>query len=134
MPFAPIASTGNDEKDREIARTIYVGNINSKVSPAELVDFFSVCGPVAYIRMAGDESQPTRFAFIEFLDMDAAQMAMTMNGRMLMDRPIKINRSKNTIVKPPVKLTREEQKQLDYAVDKLSRKLQQCRQQEEAVN
>lgn len=118
-----IASTGHKEKDQEIARTIYVGNINSKVTPADLVDFFSVCGPVGFVRMAGDESQPTRFAFIEFLDMESAQCAMMMNGRILMERPIKINRSKNTIVKPPIKLTREEQKSLDSALDRLSRKL-----------
>jgi hypothetical protein len=124
VPFTPIFSTGDDLKDREIARTIYIGNVNSRVTPADLVDFFSVCGPVAYIRMAGDESQPTRFAFIEFLDIDAAHRAMAMSGKILMDRPIKINRSKNTIVKPPVNLTREEQRQLDYALHKLAQKLQ----------
>lgn len=39
--------------------------------------------------MAGDDSHPARFAFIEFETLPAAQIAMTLNGTMLLDRPIK---------------------------------------------
>ncbi|KAJ2829992.1 hypothetical protein GGI24_002010 [Coemansia furcata] len=88
-------------KAEEISRTIYVGNIASGVGEQQLMDFFSACGPVAYVKMAGDGLQPTRFAFVEFADMPTAQAALQMNGMMLADRPLKVNHSKNAINKPP---------------------------------
>ncbi|KAJ2037130.1 hypothetical protein H4S03_003170, partial [Coemansia sp. S3946] len=88
-------------KAEEISRTIYVGNIASNVVEQQLMDFFSACGPVAYVKMAGDGLQPTRFAFVEFADMPIAQAALQMNGMMLADRPLKVNHSKNAINKPP---------------------------------
>ena len=69
-----------------------MGVTNSKmhqITPDQLVKFFSACGPVSFCRMAGDDSHPARFAFIEFETFPAAQMAMTLNGTMLVDRPIK---------------------------------------------
>ncbi|KAJ2322920.1 hypothetical protein GGH92_011025, partial [Coemansia sp. RSA 2673] len=89
-------------KAEEISRTIYVGNIASNVVEQQLMDFFSVCGPVAYVKMAGDGLQPTRFAFVEFAEMATAQAALQMNGMMLADRPLKVNHSKNAINKPPL--------------------------------
>jgi arginine/serine-rich splicing factor 12 len=53
------------------------------------MDFFSTCGPIAYCRMAGDESHPARFAFLEFETVDAAQAAMKLSGTVLLDRPIR---------------------------------------------
>ncbi|KAJ2736751.1 hypothetical protein IW152_000505 [Coemansia sp. BCRC 34962] len=88
-------------KAEEISRTIYVGNIASNVVEQQLMDFFSACGPVAYVKMAGDGLQPTRFAFVEFADMPTAQAALQMNGMVLADRPLKVNHSKNAINKPP---------------------------------
>ncbi|KAJ1960105.1 hypothetical protein GGI12_003981 [Dipsacomyces acuminosporus] len=87
-------------KAEEISRTIYVGNIASSVNEQQLMDFFNICGPVAYVKMAGDGMQPTRFAFIEFADIATAQAALQMNGMMLADRPLKVNHSKNAINKP----------------------------------
>jgi len=51
--------------------------------------FFSSCGEVKYVRMAGEESQPTRFAFVEFGHVDDVEKAMKLNGSLLDDRPIK---------------------------------------------
>ncbi|KAJ2381250.1 hypothetical protein GGI23_007627, partial [Coemansia sp. RSA 2559] len=87
-------------KAEEISRTIYVGNIASWVGEQQLMDFFSASGPVAYVKMAGDGMQPTRFAFVEFADVQTAQNALQMNGMMLADRPLKVNHSKNAINKP----------------------------------
>ncbi|KAJ1919734.1 hypothetical protein H4219_001763 [Mycoemilia scoparia] len=88
-------------KAEEISRTIYVGNIASTVSAQQLMDFFSQAGPVAYVKMAGDGMQPTRFSFIEFADIASSQAALKMSGAMLADRPLKVNHSKNAINKPP---------------------------------
>ncbi|KAJ1727182.1 hypothetical protein LPJ61_004713, partial [Coemansia biformis] len=87
-------------KAEEISRTVYVGNIATRVMEQELMDFFSACGPVAYVKMAGDGLQPTRFAFVEFAELATAQAALQMNGMRLADRPLKVNHSKNAINKP----------------------------------
>ncbi|KAJ1976463.1 hypothetical protein H4R33_006433 [Dimargaris cristalligena] len=85
----------------EISRTVYVGNIASTAPEADLRQFFEVCGPVAYVRMAGDSSQPTRFAFIEFEAYAGAQAALALTGAQFANRPLKVNHSKNAIIKPP---------------------------------
>jgi arginine/serine-rich splicing factor 12 len=112
-----------ESKEDEIARTVYVGNISTNTPPSKIVEFFSICGPVAFVRMAGDDHQTTRFAFIEFLDLAGAQAAMGLTGQMLDSRPVKVNRSKNAIVKPPVKLSNEEQHALQQAIRALGKKI-----------
>ncbi|KAK9702852.1 hypothetical protein K7432_011051 [Basidiobolus ranarum] len=101
----PSTPTYDATKVEEITRTVYVGNINTNITEAELIKFFSTCGPVIYVKMAGDAAQPTRFAFLEFSNIPAAQMALNMNGVLLGERPLKINHSKNAInkvIKKPV--------------------------------
>ncbi|CAL9682280.1 unnamed protein product [Knipowitschia caucasica] len=86
----------------EIRRTVYVGNLNSQTTTAEqLLEFFKQVGDVKFVRMAGDETQPTRFAFVEFVDHESVARALTFNGVMFGDRPLKVNHSNNAIVKPP---------------------------------
>ncbi|RIB20638.1 hypothetical protein C2G38_1176981 [Gigaspora rosea] len=101
--ISPTVAQFDPAKAEEISRTVYIGNINSSISEPELTQFFSACGPVAYVKMAGDPAQPTRFAFLEFATFEGAQAAMQMNGVMLGDRPLKVNHSKNAINKTPKK-------------------------------
>ncbi|CAG8646440.1 8083_t:CDS:2 [Rhizophagus irregularis] len=101
--ISPTVAQFDPAKAEEISRTVYIGNINSSISEPELTQFFSACGPVAYVKMAGDPAQPTRFAFLEFATYEGAQAAMQMNGVMLGDRPLKVNHSKNAINKTPKK-------------------------------
>ncbi|KAM9820328.1 splicing regulatory glutamine/lysine-rich protein 1 [Neosynchiropus ocellatus] len=99
---APIMGNVDPSKIDEIRRTVYVGNLNSQTTTADqLLEFFRQVGEVKFVRMAGDETQPTRFAFVEFVDQDAVARALTFNGVMFGDRPLKVNHSNNAIVKPP---------------------------------
>ncbi|XP_048114926.1 splicing regulatory glutamine/lysine-rich protein 1 isoform X2 [Alosa alosa] len=98
----PIMGNVDPSKIDEIRRTVYVGNLNSQTTTAEqLLEYFKQVGDVKFVRMAGDETQPTRFAFVEFADQDSVARALTFNGVMFGDRPLKINHSNNAIVKPP---------------------------------
>ncbi|XP_051953847.1 splicing regulatory glutamine/lysine-rich protein 1 isoform X2 [Xyrauchen texanus] len=98
----PLMGNVDPSKINEIRRTVYVGNLNSQTTTAEqLLEFFKQVGDVKFVRMAGDETQPTRFAFVEFADQDSVSRALTFNGVMFGDRPLKINHSNNAIVKPP---------------------------------
>ncbi|KAM4810651.1 splicing regulatory glutamine/lysine-rich protein 1 isoform 1-T1 [Rhinophrynus dorsalis] len=102
LPQPPLMGNVDPTKVDEIRRTIYVGNLNSQSTTAEqLLEFFKQVGDVRFVRMAGDETQPTRFAFVEFADQNSVTRALTFNGVMFGDRPLKINHSNNAIVKPP---------------------------------
>lgn len=98
----PLMGNVDPSKINEIRRTVYVGNLNSQTTTAEqLLEFFKQVGDVKFVRMAGDETQPTRFAFVEFVDQESVSRALAFNGVMFGDRPLKINHSNNAIVKPP---------------------------------
>ncbi|KAL0965364.1 hypothetical protein UPYG_G00280300 [Umbra pygmaea] len=98
----PLMGNVDPSKVDEIRRTVYVGNLNSQTTTAEqLLEYFKQVGDVKFVRMAGDETQPTRFAFVEFADQESVSRALTFNGVMFGDRPLKINHSNNAIVKPP---------------------------------
>lgn len=98
----PIMGNVDPSKIDEIRRTVYVGNLNSQTTTADqLLEFFRQVGEVKFVRMAGDETQPTRFAFVEFANQDCVARALAFNGVMFGDRPLKINHSNNAIVKPP---------------------------------
>ncbi|XP_023122417.2 splicing regulatory glutamine/lysine-rich protein 1 isoform X2 [Amphiprion ocellaris] len=98
----PLVGNVDPSKVDEIRRTVYVGNLNSQTTTAEqLLEFFKQVGDVKFVRMAGDETQPTRFAFVEFVEQDSVARALTFNGVMFGDRPLKVNHSNNAIVKPP---------------------------------
>ncbi|XP_029431858.1 splicing regulatory glutamine/lysine-rich protein 1 isoform X2 [Rhinatrema bivittatum] len=102
IPQPPLMGNVDPSKVDEIRRTIYVGNLNSQTTTAEqLLEFFKQVGEVKFVRMAGDETQPTRFAFVEFADQNCVPRALAFNGVMFGDRPLKINHSNNAIVKPP---------------------------------
>ncbi|KAL6076629.1 Round spermatid basic protein 1-like protein [Balamuthia mandrillaris] len=129
--FMPSPITGvstNAQKQDEVARTVYVGNVNSQINADQLMAYFSFCGPITYCRMAGDESHPARFAFIEFATMDGANAAMQLNGTILIDRVLKVNRSKNPIVKAPKQLDPRREarilKRLRRAVEKINARCQ----------
>ncbi|KAJ0057572.1 hypothetical protein NL108_009345 [Boleophthalmus pectinirostris] len=98
----PLMGNVDPTKIDEIRRTVYVGNLNSQTTTAEqLLEFFKQVGDVKFVRMAGDETQPTRFAFVEFVEQESVARALTFNGVMFGDRPLKVNHSNNAIVKPP---------------------------------
>ncbi|XP_066567657.1 splicing regulatory glutamine/lysine-rich protein 1 isoform X2 [Amia ocellicauda] len=73
----------------------------STTTAEQLLEYFKQVGDVKFVRMAGDETQPTRFAFVEFADQESVPRALAFNGVMFGDRPLKINHSNNAIVKPP---------------------------------
>nr|XP_033785902.1 splicing regulatory glutamine/lysine-rich protein 1 isoform X5 [Geotrypetes seraphini] len=76
-------------------------SLSSTTTAEQLLEFFKQVGEVKFVRMAGDETQPTRFAFVEFSDQNCVPRALAFNGVMFGDRPLKINHSNNAIVKPP---------------------------------
>uniref|UniRef100_H3A7L9 Splicing regulatory glutamine/lysine-rich protein 1 n=1 Tax=Latimeria chalumnae TaxID=7897 RepID=H3A7L9_LATCH len=116
----PLMGNVDPSKVDEIRRTIYVGNLNSQSTTAEqLLEFFKQVGEVKFVRMAGDETQPTRFAFVEFSDQASVPRALAFNGVMFGDRPLKINHSNNAIVKPPEMTPQAAAKELEEVMKRV---------------
>ncbi|XP_029940524.1 splicing regulatory glutamine/lysine-rich protein 1 [Salarias fasciatus] len=116
----PLIGNVDPSKIDEIRRTVYVGNLNSQTTTAEqLLEFFRQVGDVKFVRMAGDETQPTRFAFVEFVEQDSVARALTFNGVMFGDRPLKVNHSNNAIVKPPEMTPQAAAKELESVMKRV---------------
>ncbi|RXM98174.1 Splicing regulatory glutamine/lysine-rich protein 1 [Acipenser ruthenus] len=122
----PLMGNVDPSKIDEIRRTVYVGNLNSQTTTAEqLLEYFKQVGDVKFVRMAGDETQPTRFAFVEFADQESVPRALTFNGVVFGDRPLKINHSNNAIVKPPEMTAQAAAKELEDVMKRV-REAQSC--------
>ncbi|XP_068033741.1 splicing regulatory glutamine/lysine-rich protein 1-like isoform X6 [Anomalospiza imberbis] len=120
IPQPPIMGNVDPSKIDEIRRTVYVGNLNSQTTTADqLLEFFKQVGEVKFVRMAGDETQPTRFAFVEFADQNSVPRAIAFNGVMFGDRPLKINHSNNAIVKPPEMTPQAAAKELEEVMKRV---------------
>ena len=90
LPPYPLLPGGTDpSKVDEIRRTIFVGNLDSISTPEQLLHFFSQAGEVKYVRMAGDETLPTRFAFVEFSEQTSVLKALVLNGSLFSGRPVR---------------------------------------------
>lgn len=87
-------------RENQIARTIYVGNLNLAIDEDALKQFFSSAGTVTATKLAGEsDGKQTRFAFVEFDTPEQAQMALTLQGTVLADKAIKVGKAVNPIQK-----------------------------------
>jgi len=100
--YPPLPATMDPVKIEEIRRTVYVGNLDcaNGVTSETLLQFFNNIGEVKFIRLAGDDSKPTRFAFVEFANREAVAKALTYNGILYYGKTLKISHSNNSIIKP----------------------------------
>ncbi len=71
-----------------------------------LSEFFSVCGTVNLVKIAGNSTNPqaARYGFVEFSSLESARSAYNLSGHFLLDRSIKIGPTKNAILNPHQKL------------------------------
>ncbi|KAI8922121.1 hypothetical protein DFJ77DRAFT_12415 [Powellomyces hirtus] len=88
------------QKADEISRTVYMGNISTAIGEPELRAYFISCGEIVAVKMAGEQGQVHRYAFMEFANQEAAAKALQLNGMMVGERPVKVNFAKNSITKP----------------------------------
>lgn len=81
-------------------RTIHIGNLCSHITEEQLIAFFSQCGTITNLKLAGDPSYPSRFGFIEFADPSQAMAACQLTGTDLGGKILKISLSKSPISQP----------------------------------
>jgi len=99
----------------EVRRTCYVGNLAPELTEAELGEFFTSVGrvvcvaprrnfeqPLGITPATAQFVQPSWFTFVEFDTPRSADLACQLGGYVLGDRPIKIGRANQPIVKEMV--------------------------------
>ncbi|KAJ8492509.1 hypothetical protein OPV22_014230 [Ensete ventricosum] len=79
-------------------RTVYVNNIDSQVTPAEITDLFvTYCGEVSRLKLLKDRANSSNMAFVEFVSVESANKALSSSGMVLRDSPIRVSPSKTPI-------------------------------------
>ncbi|GMH40146.1 hypothetical protein BSKO_08050 [Bryopsis sp. KO-2023] len=74
-----------------VERTIYVGNIGRSVTEQALLVLFDPCGKITNIRLAGDPTFDTRYAFIEFSYPDEVKTALLLDGMYVFEHAIRVS-------------------------------------------
>lgn len=76
--------------DASACRSVYVGNIHTKVTDALLAELFSSVGPLEGCKLIRKEK--SSYGFVDYFDHRSAAAALvTLNGRLLFGQPIKVN-------------------------------------------
>jgi len=84
--MSPAALAAWQKHQDEVARTVYVGNVSTETTEAQLRAHFAKCGQIDYVKMAGpaaSRQSGTQFCFIEFHELSGAQAALQMNNTIL---------------------------------------------------
>ncbi|CAL1540336.1 unnamed protein product [Lymnaea stagnalis] len=118
--YPPLPATTDASKIEEIRRTVYVSDLDPKVTAEMLLSFFSQVGEIKYIRLAGDERAAARAAYIEFTDQRSVAQALTYNNVVFQGRTMSVQHSKTNIVKPiGGKVNEASQREIDEAMKKV---------------
>ncbi|CAK9276305.1 unnamed protein product [Sphagnum jensenii] len=76
--------------DATSCRSVYVGNIHTKVTDALLAEVFSSVGPLEGCKLIRKEK--SSYGFVDYFDhRSAAAALLTLNGRQMFGQPIKVN-------------------------------------------
>ncbi|EEC09094.1 splicing factor, arginine/serine-rich, putative, partial [Ixodes scapularis] len=113
----PVTDGKLPDESRALALTTPVSAVPEEPTIAALSPgLVNQMGEVKYVRMAGGESQPTRFAFVEFTEQSSVGRALQFNGIEFAGRSLKINHSNNSIVKPQAKSSEAAHKEIEEAM------------------
>lgn len=84
------------EAQKEVdARSIYVGNVDYSVDSKSIAEFFSSCGTVNRVTIPGNKDKhPKGYAYVEFLELEAVENALKLDGSEIAGRNIKVNQKR----------------------------------------
>mmetsp|Transcript_22449 Transcript_22449/g.39778 ORF Transcript_22449/g.39778 Transcript_22449/m.39778 type:complete len:202 (+) Transcript_22449:403-1008(+) len=88
-----------EEENDADKRQIFVGNLDNSVTLEELNDFFKSCGTVNRITILCDKftGAPKGFAYMEFAEEEAVEVALGLNETEFKGKPIKVTRKRKNV-------------------------------------
>ncbi|KAJ8971290.1 hypothetical protein NQ314_000767 [Rhamnusium bicolor] len=95
-----VHSCDSEDKPDE-TKAIFVGNLSFDAVEDELWNLFEQCGPISYVRIIRDgyTGMGKGFAYVNFKDSDAVQLALEMENVKLKDRELRISLSNLNMAK-----------------------------------
>jgi hypothetical protein len=78
-------------------RTIYVSHIDCAASEGSFMRLLCSCGTVSKVRLCGNTTQSTQYAFVEFQDIEGAQKLLLLEGKKFGVYPLHCSISRNVI-------------------------------------
>ena len=119
-PYPHLPGHLDSRRIEEIRRTLIVANLDPSVTTDQLLDFFSTNNvEVKYLRICTRDSDTEHYALVELSEQAVVVAALLLNGKMLMDRPIKIYHSTQAIAKPEAKSNEAAQKEIEEAMSRV---------------
>ncbi|XP_029032180.1 probable splicing factor, arginine/serine-rich 7 isoform X1 [Osmia bicornis bicornis] len=119
-PYPHLPGHLDSRRIEEIRRTLVLANLDPSVTTDHLLDFFSTNNvEVKYLRMCTRDSDTEHYALVELSEQAAVVSALLLNGKVLMDRPIKIYHSTQAIAKPEAKSNEAAQKEIEEAMSRV---------------
>lgn len=119
-PYPHLPGHLDSRRIEEIRRTLVVANLDSLVSPEQLLDFFSNNNvEIKYLRMCSRDSDGEHYALVELSEQATVVAALLLNGKQLLERSIKIYHSTQAIAKPEAKSNEAAQKEIEEAMSRV---------------
>ncbi|XP_076286683.1 splicing regulatory protein 54 [Lasioglossum baleicum] len=119
-PYPHLPGHLDSRRIEEIRRTLVIANLDPSVTTDNLLDFFSNNSvEVKYLRICTRDSDTEHYALVELSEQSAVVSALLLNGKMLLDRPIKIYHSTQAIAKPEAKSNEAAQKEIEEAMSRV---------------
>ncbi|KAI5385959.1 Polyadenylate-binding protein 3, variant 3, partial [Lathyrus oleraceus] len=85
------ASASQVNREEVDSRSIFVGNVDYACTPEEVQQHFQSCGTVNRVTIRTDKfGQPKGYAYVEFVEVEAVQEALSLNESELHGRQLKV--------------------------------------------
>ncbi|KAL2342086.1 hypothetical protein Fmac_010026 [Flemingia macrophylla] len=92
------ASVSQANREEIDARSVFVGNVDYSCTPEEVQQHFQSCGTVNRVTIRTDKfGQPKGYAYVEFLEVEAVQEALSLNESELHGRQLKVTAKRTNI-------------------------------------
>ncbi|XP_012223535.1 probable splicing factor, arginine/serine-rich 7 [Linepithema humile] len=119
-PYPHLPGHLDSRRIEEIRRTLVVANLDTSVSPEQLLDFFSNNNvEIKYLRICSRDSDTDHYALVELSEQGVVVAALSLNGKQLAERSIKIYHSTQAIAKPEAKSNEAAQKEIEEAMSRV---------------
>ncbi|KAE9607130.1 hypothetical protein Lal_00025775 [Lupinus albus] len=92
------AAASQINKEELDSRSVFVGNVDYACTPEDVQQHFQSCGTVNRVTIRTDKfGQPKGYAYVEFLEVEAVQEALSLNESELHGRQLKVTAKRTNV-------------------------------------
>lgn len=118
------------ETKRELRNAVFVGNLPFEAEDEKFYQHFIACGEIESVRIVRDKvlKSGKGFGYVNFKSSDATEVALQLNGKMFMNRPLRVIRCTKKPKKDKTKddnITKKSNMKLDFMKKKTKPNYQQ---------